>query len=490
MNGSVNSFCNEVRNPMKKTIGLICTILLLTAGSSFASAKVSNVELTWQDGFTVARVDVQGAVRFSHQTEEAKDGRPYRVIVDILSATHNLGQKTFSNLPTCPVTKIRTSQYAVSPEKVVRLVFDMKQETVYRVESNDNSVSIYFPDKTGSAFAAWSSSKVVAQPKSEPEAPKMAHVSEGPSASSTPTAPSRKTASELNKSMNDDRMASLQADQPKPSTPTAKAAPTTDKPAAPSHATVTKPTINKPVVTAPVPKPEIDSKPGPLATTSTPKVDSKPAPAKSEPAPSRSVATTPEPNAPSHPTATVAATTPKTTPPPAVSKPAPKAASKPAPKAAPTTASAAKSDSKPTPATASAKPSDNAKPTSRFRRSPTRPTKIKGTLVAEFPKRLVIKYNGGHRRDPFATLIDETKQNNSPIERRVPNVEGLRLVGIIEAELGNSALFEDKDGYGYILKEGDKVQKGYVLRVREDKVFFQIFEYGWSRTVALNLDRD
>ncbi|MBU2652567.1 MAG: AMIN domain-containing protein, partial [Bacteroidetes bacterium] len=111
---------------MKKTIGLICTILLLTAGSSFAAAKVSNVELTWQDGFTVAHVDVQGAVRFSHQTEEAKDGRPFRVIVDILSATHNLGQKTFSDVPTCPVTNIRTSQFAVSPEKVVRLVFDMR----------------------------------------------------------------------------------------------------------------------------------------------------------------------------------------------------------------------------------------------------------------------------------------------------------------------------------------------------------------------------
>ena len=41
------------------------------------------------------------------------------------------------------------------------------------------------------------------------------------------------------------------------------------------------------------------------------------------------------------------------------------------------------------------------KPTSRFRRSPTRPTKIKGTLVAEFPKRLVIKYKA-RGRDPFA----------------------------------------------------------------------------------------
>jgi hypothetical protein len=137
------------------------------------------------------------------------------------------------------------------------------------------------------------------------------------------------------------------------------------------------------------------------------------------------------------------------------------------------------------------KDTDKKPSTSRFRRSPTRPTKIKGTLVAEFPKRLVIKYKARSSRDPFETLINEAKTYNSPIEKRIPNVEGLELVGVLESEVGaNSALFEDKNGYGYILKEGDKVRKGYVLRVEHDRVYFQIFEYGWSRTVALNIDED
>ena len=71
----------------------------------------------------------------------------------------------------------------------------------------------------------------------------------------------------------------------------------------------------------------------------------------------------------------------------------------------------------------------------------------------------------------------------------MPNVEGLRLVGVIESDgMSNSALFEDQDGYGYILKEGDKVRKGYVLRVEQNRVYFQIFEYGWSRTLSLNLE--
>jgi hypothetical protein len=110
-------------------------------------------------------------------------------------------------------------------------------------------------------------------------------------------------------------------------------------------------------------------------------------------------------------------------------------------------------------------------------------------MVAEFPKRLVIKYKARNHRDPFATLIDDTKTYDNPIEQRVPNVEGLRLVGIIEAQGGaNQALFEDNTGYSYILKSGDKVKKGYVLRVETDRVYFQIFEYGWSRTVALEIE--
>jgi len=128
------------------------------------------------------------------------------------------------------------------------------------------------------------------------------------------------------------------------------------------------------------------------------------------------------------------------------------------------------------------------KSTSRFRRSAA-DRKIQGTMVAEFPKRLVIKYHSRSQRDPFATLVDETKVSNSPTQRQVPNVEGLKLVGVIEADNNkNQALFEDKQGYGYILKSGDKVQKGYVLRVESNRVYFQIFEYGWSRTIALNLE--
>jgi hypothetical protein len=132
---------------------------------------------------------------------------------------------------------------------------------------------------------------------------------------------------------------------------------------------------------------------------------------------------------------------------------------------------------------------DPSRPTARFRRSPVTAAKIKGTMVAEFPQRLVIKYEDLGNRDPFATLIDDSRTNSRPNEQRIPNVEGLKLVGIIVSPTGdNRALFADKAGYSYMLSSGDKVQKGYVLRVEADKVYFQIFEYGWSRTVALTIE--
>jgi hypothetical protein len=127
--------------------------------------------------------------------------------------------------------------------------------------------------------------------------------------------------------------------------------------------------------------------------------------------------------------------------------------------------------------------------TARFRRRPLSAAKIKGTMIAQFPQRLVIKYESNGARDPFATLIDDSRTFNSPTHQGVPNVDGLRLVGVIVARQGgNRALFIDKAGYSYMLKSGDKVRNGYVLRIESDRAYFQIFEYGWSRTVALKID--
>jgi len=126
----------------------------------------------------------------------------------------------------------------------------------------------------------------------------------------------------------------------------------------------------------------------------------------------------------------------------------------------------------------------------QFRRSiDQRKIKLKGTQVAEFPKRLTIKYKTHGARDPFATLLVDKESSSDPMMTELPNVEALTMVGILRDANGKTrGLFEDIDGRGYILSKGDKVRNGTVLKVTRQKAYFQIFEYGWSRTVALSLE--
>jgi hypothetical protein len=449
---------------------LVGTLLLF---GSLHAADVSQIDLSYVDGATVARITVNGPVRYMHQTEIPKDGKPYRVIVDVLSAEHNLGAMEFLNLPACPVTGIRTSQYAVAPEKIVRVVFDMKGSPLYQIRSEENAVVVTFPDKDGQAFAAWTSGpsarkaasadqeKTVKQPdKTETVASQNAAIKKDrlasldePDASASPTPSIKPKADEANKAANPPDVAKVDksdtvyhpelpsgqprlivpSDQPKP-TPAAKTSSSSQKKAV-------------------VQKPAGDDQKGTVTTKS----------AELAKTPAKTV----------------------TTPSEKVSKPTP-----PTDKSQPKTVKATESGAKTSPSMADkadeVEETPEERSTSRFRRNPD---KIKGTIVAEFPKRLVIKYKPQIGRDPFATLIVDDETHDGPIERQVPNVEGLRLVGIIVSrDKANRALLQDKQDYSYILKSGDKVRNGYVLRVDSDRVYFQIFEYGWSRTVALALD--
>jgi hypothetical protein len=428
------------------------------------AAQVTGITLSHQRNTTVARIDVNGQVRFTHQTEPAKDGKPDRVVVDILAATHKIGGKVFSELPICLVQQIRTSQFAVSPEKIVRIVFDVDVPPLYRIESDESSVYVYFTDKAVPAFSTWSSASV-AKPAPKPK--------------DKPTPVTVAAKQELKKT------------EP-------KAQPTlAQKPAVEAS----QPTPEKPVPTVkPKAKPKVSNNTNAeFAVTGTaPKQAVKPHPAVANKAPAKTE-TKPVTVAKKSTSDAKPAVTAK----PKAQKPAaevkkPKAASSAGqqtlagnmaaekPKAVSKPVAQKKADTKAKPV--AQQKTDTKRSTSRFRRTPSQ-MKIKGTMVAEFPKRLVIKYKANKHRDPFETLINPAKSHNSPIEKRVPNVEGIRLVGILESDgATNRALFEDTEGYGYILKSGDKVRNGYVLRVENDRVYFQIFEYGWSRTVAMKID--
>jgi len=108
-----------------------------------------------------------------------------------------------------------------------------------------------------------------------------------------------------------------------------------------------------------------------------------------------------------------------------------------------------------------------------------------GVKIESYPKRKVVTYDTPGYRDPFMPLVGTVP---GQISTELPVIENLKLVGILEDIDGNRALLEDAEGNGYILQPNDKVKNGYLVSVTESKAIFQITEYGWTRTVALELN--
>jgi len=113
------------------------------------------------------------------------------------------------------------------------------------------------------------------------------------------------------------------------------------------------------------------------------------------------------------------------------------------------------------------------------------PVTAPGVQVDTTPKRKTIEYTASSLRDPFAPLIG---LGAGKIIEGFPSLENLKLVGILENYDLNRALLEDGEGNGYMLKPNDRVQNGYLVTVTESKAVFQVTEYGWTRTVSLELE--
>lgn len=107
-----------------------------------------------------------------------------------------------------------------------------------------------------------------------------------------------------------------------------------------------------------------------------------------------------------------------------------------------------------------------------------------GVMLESYPKRKLVRYGTSGFKDPFMPLIGGAA---GILSSNLPVLENLKLVGILEDMDGNRALLEDSEGNGYILMPNDKVKNGYLVSVTKKKAIFQITEYGWTRTVALDL---
>ncbi len=104
------------------------------------------------------------------------------------------------------------------------------------------------------------------------------------------------------------------------------------------------------------------------------------------------------------------------------------------------------------------------------------------------PEREIIVYQTSGLLDPFMPLIEEAAASAQGGE--LPDVETLRLVGILQDKKSSRALFQDYNNYSYILRTGDRVKNGFVLSIEETRVLFQIRQYGWNRQVAIDLESE
>jgi hypothetical protein len=96
-------------------------------------------------------------------------------------------------------------------------------------------------------------------------------------------------------------------------------------------------------------------------------------------------------------------------------------------------------------------------------------------------------YQSYGKMDPFTILVSGDYEAVSGAE--LVDLNSAKLVGVMWGTDDRFALVEDGDGFGYILRVGDRILNGRVLNIRDDSLSARIALYGIANTVVLKLDR-
>jgi len=96
-------------------------------------------------------------------------------------------------------------------------------------------------------------------------------------------------------------------------------------------------------------------------------------------------------------------------------------------------------------------------------------------------------YQSYGKSDPFKTLVDGDYEQSSSGE--LVDANSAKLVGVMWGDDDQFALVEDGEGFGYILRVGDRVLNGRVVSIRKDRLTARLTLYGISNTVVLKLDK-
>jgi len=368
----------------KLWFGIIISAIFLLSPFAllWADSNIQNITLQREGDYTKITILADAPFQFNHFIEEKKEGKPYRIVIDCLNSVNYLPQGSFLQLPSGTITAIRTSQYQTSPDKICRIVLDLKNPAVYKVmdENGKKGVILALSTPQEPVYPLWSA----VQEKSVKSGQKTTELVEtkpvhSESKSKIVEKPIEKPKKEL--AVSTEKEKDIKLSQKTEVTPPEKVK-IPDKPVPP----VKKEEQKEIPVTTEQPKTTYSEK------TEAAKVDSL-----------------------------------------------------------------------------KKKPSVN----------------IAGKVIEEVPKRIVLVYHSGERKDPFSPLTE--KKNFSMGAVPLPSIEELKLVGILEDHNGFKALLENELGYGYILQTGDRIRNGSVVSIDKERIIFQIQEYGFTKNIALEL---
>ncbi len=101
-----------------------------------------------------------------------------------------------------------------------------------------------------------------------------------------------------------------------------------------------------------------------------------------------------------------------------------------------------------------------------------------------YPRSEPYMYSTRYKRDPFS------KPSLKSLTDTLLEVNGAKLVGILETPTGRVAVVRAYNGRGFVLHERDIVKNGIVSEIGKDYVIFTISDYGFTRTVVLKLKEE
>jgi|GEM_PF-1105883 len=506
---------------------LFLGIFVLAADQAMGSSRIQNISLKKEGDFTKVTVYADKPFEFSHFTEEAKGGKPYRVIIDCQDAIFGLPQNIFSaGLPEGTVTAIRTSQYQATPERIVRVVLDMKAPVVYKLvePETDYEASIALFAAKDPDFALWvavlhdEKGKKVSKEEQAPElsrAEKAPLPVEEPSSDRTgaslpslersvaQTTAERESHQTVEKSGVHRRAVSY-ADTGEEVLPAGGKEVLVSRTKS-GIRDVTRRVVEEPAsVSSPAMQAQVPGKPSFSAKKMTivhPVDEGEmvgPQPLEESPVvvvPKKKAKKTEVP-----PTAELTAT--QTSPGQTTSRsqlaqspgfwgPLPKKETDAEDKVTVAQAEGEKgSERLPSAIEKGISKILGPEPAVARETTPAPDTAmvIQGRMEAELsvvPQRRMVEYNPITDRDVFLPPTQKEEMNFG--EAPLPLFENLKLVGILRDTQGNRALLEDEAGYGYMLTSGERIRNGYVIAVEDERATFHVEEYGGYQIMVLEL---